>query len=177
MESGSPKASRNLMVSDASGKCQVQFPAAHRLRPAHDGTHLCRSIPPLDRHCEAPSMRSVSSRPGGQNPADGTPPSFVPHHIPWATSQAGSAFVLGHVWPGHVWPGLIACGVAPAPTPQEPEAHRGIINQRADVAIVVAAMIAKVDYLVTLNRRHFIGDPAWQPDRISTSARPPLHGK
>ena len=35
-----------------------------------------------------------------------------------------------------------------------------IIAHRADVAIVVAAMQVKTDYLVTLNRRHFIDDPA-----------------
>jgi predicted nucleic acid-binding protein len=41
----------------------------------------------------------------------------------------------------------------------EVNAHRGIIRHQADVSIVVAAMQAKADYLVTLNRRHFIDDP------------------
>ena len=45
------------------------------------------------------------------------------------------------------------------PSPEEVEAHRDIIAHRADVPIVVAAIRAGVDYLVTLNRRHFIDDP------------------
>jgi len=44
------------------------------------------------------------------------------------------------------------------PPPEEAEAHRDIVAHRADVPIVIAAMKAKVDYLVTLNRRHFIDD-------------------
>jgi predicted nucleic acid-binding protein len=46
------------------------------------------------------------------------------------------------------------------PTPDEIEAYADIIAHRADVPIVVAAMQSKTDYLVTLNRRHFIDDPA-----------------
>jgi len=46
-----------------------------------------------------------------------------------------------------------------APTPEQIETHRDIIAHDADVPIVVAAMQAKTDYLVTLNRRHFIDDP------------------
>jgi len=38
------------------------------------------------------------------------------------------------------------------------EKHRKIIRHEADVPIIVAAMYASVDYLVTLNRRHFIDD-------------------
>jgi hypothetical protein len=45
------------------------------------------------------------------------------------------------------------------PSPEEVEAHRDIISHRADVPIVVAAMRADVDYLVTLKRRHFMDDP------------------
>ena len=45
------------------------------------------------------------------------------------------------------------------PSPKEVEAHRDIVAHQADVPIVVAAMKASVDYLVTLNRRHFIDDP------------------
>jgi predicted nucleic acid-binding protein len=41
---------------------------------------------------------------------------------------------------------------------EEVEAHQGIVSHRADVPIVVAAMKAGVDYLVTFNRRHFIDD-------------------
>jgi predicted nucleic acid-binding protein len=44
------------------------------------------------------------------------------------------------------------------PSPEEVEAHRDIIAHRAGVPIVVAAIRAGVDYLVTLNRRHFIDD-------------------
>jgi predicted nucleic acid-binding protein len=36
--------------------------------------------------------------------------------------------------------------------------HADIIAHAADVPIVVAAMQAEVDFLVTLNRRHFIDD-------------------
>lgn len=46
------------------------------------------------------------------------------------------------------------------PSPHEIEGHADIIAHRADVPIVVAAMQSKTDYLVTLNRRHFIDDPA-----------------
>ena len=46
------------------------------------------------------------------------------------------------------------------PSPEEIEAYVDIIAHRADVPIVVAAMQVKTDYLVTLNRRHFLDDPA-----------------
>jgi predicted nucleic acid-binding protein len=52
------------------------------------------------------------------------------------------------------------------PSPQEVEAHRDIISHAPDVPIVVAAMQAGVDYLVTLNRRHFMDDP-----RVAAHAR------
>jgi predicted nucleic acid-binding protein len=45
------------------------------------------------------------------------------------------------------------------PAPEDLQLHLGIISHLADVPIVVAAMKAGVDYLVTLNRRHFIDDP------------------
>lgn len=38
------------------------------------------------------------------------------------------------------------------------EKHHKIIRHQADVPIVVAAMQEGIDYLVTLNRRHFIDD-------------------
>lgn len=38
-------------------------------------------------------------------------------------------------------------------------AHADICAHQADVPIIVAAMGADVDYLVSLNRRHFIDDP------------------
>jgi hypothetical protein len=49
--------------------------------------------------------------------------------------------------------------IVPDPSPAEVAAHAGIIAHPPDVPIVVAAMREKVDYLVTLNRRHFIDDP------------------
>jgi predicted nucleic acid-binding protein len=45
------------------------------------------------------------------------------------------------------------------PSPEEVEAHRHIIAHQADVPIVLSAMRADVDYLVTLDRQHFIDDP------------------
>lgn len=45
------------------------------------------------------------------------------------------------------------------PPPIGIEAHKDIITHQADVPIVVAAMQAKTDCLVTLNRRHFVDDP------------------
>jgi predicted nucleic acid-binding protein len=45
------------------------------------------------------------------------------------------------------------------PSPEENRAHQDIIGHPPDVAIVVAAMKADVDYLVTFNRRHFVDDP------------------
>lgn len=44
------------------------------------------------------------------------------------------------------------------PSPAAVRDHEGIIQHQADVSIVVAAMQADVDYLVTHNRRHFIDD-------------------
>ena len=45
------------------------------------------------------------------------------------------------------------------PSSQDVAAHLGIITHPADVPIVLAAMHASVDYLVTLNQKHFIADP------------------
>lgn len=45
------------------------------------------------------------------------------------------------------------------PAPDEVTAQRDIIAHLADVPIVVAAMKAQADFLVTFNRRHFIDDP------------------
>lgn len=45
------------------------------------------------------------------------------------------------------------------PTPAEVEANLHLISHPADVPILLAAMKAKVDYLVTHNRVHFIDDP------------------
>jgi predicted nucleic acid-binding protein len=44
------------------------------------------------------------------------------------------------------------------PSPEDVQAHQHLIRHEPDVAIVLAAMQAKVDYLVTLNRRHFVDD-------------------
>jgi predicted nucleic acid-binding protein len=46
------------------------------------------------------------------------------------------------------------------PSPENVTAHPNLISHPADIPIVLAAMQAKVDYLVTLNRKHFIDDPA-----------------
>jgi len=45
------------------------------------------------------------------------------------------------------------------PLPEEVAPHRDIVAHQADVPIVVAAMKAKVNYLVSFNRRHFTDDP------------------
>jgi predicted nucleic acid-binding protein len=45
------------------------------------------------------------------------------------------------------------------PSPRDVAAHEKLSAHRPDVPIVVAAMQAETDYLVTLNRRHFIDDP------------------
>jgi len=45
------------------------------------------------------------------------------------------------------------------PAPDAVAAQHDIIHHQADVPIVLAAMQAQVDFLVTLNRRHFIDDP------------------
>ena len=46
------------------------------------------------------------------------------------------------------------------PSANDVKAHGDINGHQADVPIVVAAMTADVDYLVTFNRRHFIDDPS-----------------
>lgn len=51
------------------------------------------------------------------------------------------------------------------PSFDEVSAHANRISHPADIPIVLAAMQTKVDYLVTLNRKHFIDDP--QVARIS----------
>jgi predicted nucleic acid-binding protein len=45
------------------------------------------------------------------------------------------------------------------PSPDEVNAHPNLISHSADTPIVLTAMEAKVDYLVTLNTKHFIDDP------------------
>ena len=45
------------------------------------------------------------------------------------------------------------------PSPEDVSAHPTLVSHPADIPIVLAAMQAKVDYLVTLNRKHFIDDP------------------
>ncbi|MCL7453895.1 MAG: PIN domain-containing protein [Anaerolineae bacterium] len=46
------------------------------------------------------------------------------------------------------------------PSPDEVQRYTDIISHRPDVPIIVAAMQVRTDYLVTLNRRHFLDDPA-----------------
>ncbi len=45
------------------------------------------------------------------------------------------------------------------PTKEEVEANLYLINDPNDVPILLAAMKAKVDYLATHNRKHFLDDP------------------
>ena len=45
------------------------------------------------------------------------------------------------------------------PNLNEVKKHHGIIKHKVDVPIVVAAVNGEVDFLVTLNRKHFIDDP------------------
>ena len=45
------------------------------------------------------------------------------------------------------------------PSPEDVAVHQNLISHAADVPIVLAAMQANVEYLVTLNRKHFIDDP------------------
>ncbi len=45
------------------------------------------------------------------------------------------------------------------PSPEDVTAHPNLISHAADVPIVLAARQAKVDDLVTLNRKHFMDDP------------------
>jgi predicted nucleic acid-binding protein len=45
------------------------------------------------------------------------------------------------------------------PSPAQVTANLGLIAHPADVPILLSAINAQVDYLVTLNRRHFIDDP------------------
>jgi predicted nucleic acid-binding protein len=52
-----------------------------------------------------------------------------------------------------------AIKVVSDPTGEEVKAHQGIIAHEADVPIIVAAIEAKADYLVTLDRQHFLDDP------------------
>ena len=48
--------------------------------------------------------------------------------------------------------------IYPDPTIIEIQAYMSWMNDPTDVPILVAAMKAQVDYLVTLNRRHFLED-------------------
>jgi hypothetical protein len=45
------------------------------------------------------------------------------------------------------------------PSPKEVEANLYLISDPTDVPILVAAIKAKVDFLVTHNRKHFLDDP------------------
>lgn len=49
--------------------------------------------------------------------------------------------------------------IARDPSPAEVAAWRGAIAHEADLPILVAAIAAQTDFLVTLNRRHFVDDP------------------
>jgi predicted nucleic acid-binding protein len=57
------------------------------------------------------------------------------------------------------------------PSPNEVSAGQHYIAHPPDVPILLAAMQARVDYLVTLNRKHFLDDPqvtAYSGLRIAT---------
>jgi predicted nucleic acid-binding protein len=49
--------------------------------------------------------------------------------------------------------------IVPNPSTEEVEANLYLINDPNDVPILLAAMKAKVDYLATHNRKHFLDDP------------------
>lgn len=49
--------------------------------------------------------------------------------------------------------------IVPDPPREEVLRHPEWISHPADAPILAAAVLAKVDYLVTLNRKHFIDDP------------------
>jgi hypothetical protein len=80
------------------------------------------------------------------------------------------------------------------PSPEDVELRQDIIAHRADVPIVVAAMMCGVDYLATFNRRHFINDAevttragmpigtpgdavAWVREQLTTRADSPERSK
>lgn len=50
--------------------------------------------------------------------------------------------------------------MAPAPSREQVIAQHDLVADPTDIPIVLAAMNAQVDYLVTFNRRHFLDDPA-----------------
>ena len=45
------------------------------------------------------------------------------------------------------------------PSPEEVKMHLDLISHPADLPILLAATKEKTDYLVTLNRKHFLDDP------------------
>lgn len=45
------------------------------------------------------------------------------------------------------------------PSTEDVRANAGLVSHAADIPILVAAMQAKADYFVTLNRHHFLDDP------------------
>jgi predicted nucleic acid-binding protein len=49
--------------------------------------------------------------------------------------------------------------IVPNPSQKQVKANLYLINDPNDVPILVAAMKAKVDYLATHNRKHFLDDP------------------
>lgn len=49
--------------------------------------------------------------------------------------------------------------ILPDPPSAEVEARLGWMTDPTDIPILVAAMIGQVDFLATLNRKHFLDDP------------------
>lgn len=49
--------------------------------------------------------------------------------------------------------------VVPAPAPEALDASRALLDYLPDALILAAAWTAGVDYFVTLDRKHFLGNP------------------
>jgi len=60
------------------------------------------------------------------------------------------------------------CRVVPNPSPDQIATYSNVINYRPDAAVLAAAVATGADYLVTLDRRHFLNNP-----RLMKA--PPLH--
>jgi predicted nucleic acid-binding protein len=71
----------------------------------------------------------------------------IARKVPKALNDLRQAIQTSKVW------------IVRDPSPAEVGANLHLIAHPADVPIVLAAMKVKVDYLVTLNRKHFIDDP------------------
>lgn len=50
--------------------------------------------------------------------------------------------------------------IAPSPTPESVQQSEAITGHAGDAYVLAAAWLAKADYLVTLDRQHFLDNPA-----------------